>query len=437
MTRLLLVTTACAALLGAAAQAEPAPRQLTFKGAIDLALGLNPEIAGAKEAVNAANAKVSSVKARRLPSLGAAFIGNLYSKEYDLMFGPQLFRLYKQDTSITDVTITQPLTGLAYLSSLVGAAQHDANATRDELDRTRLQVAYTTGEAYLRVLEARATALVAHQTVADLQSELDRAIQLRKAETYTDIDVLRFQSAKAAADQSALRADTAAQAALAALVVQLGLHDGDPVALTDDLPATPPPLALTIAQAQQRALAARPELQSAREHVSAADALTTAAKEKYLPNVTGIAEYTHNTGVQPFQPQDQYFLGLRAQWTVWDWGETRDNVREAEHTRARAAIAADYLVDQVRLDVREKWLAAKAAYDSLAVADVQQKAAEEALRLQKVRFDNAAATTTDLLDAQTAATRARVQATLARYDYYLSLVALARSVGDLPDPAHE
>ena len=90
------------------------------------------------------------------------------------------------------------------------------------------------------------------------------------------------------------------------------------------------------------------------------------------------------------------------------------------------------LVDQVKLDVRNRWLDAKTAFDSLAVAETQQHAAEEALRLQKVRFDNAAATTTDVLDAQTDAERARLTSATARYDYYRALVSLARSVGDLP-----
>lgn len=442
MKSLLLVTTAGAALLGAGAiraqpapVAPPAPRQLTFKSAIALSLHLNPSVSGAHEAVGTADAKAAAARARRWAKLDVSFIGNLYTQEYDLMFGPQLFRLYKQYTTISDVTITQPLTGLAYLSALVGAAEHDANATRDDYDRTRLDVAYHTGDAYLRLLEARATALVAHQSVADIQSELDRAEQLRKADVNTDIDVLRFQAAKAAADQTALRADTATETALAALVVQLGLHDGEAIEVTDDLPSPPPPLAMTIEQAQQQALAARPELRAASERVSAATSQTLATKERYLPTISAIGEYQHNTGVQPFQPEDQAYLGIRAQWNLWNWGETRDTIREAEHTRAQASIAEDALVDQVRLEVRQSWLSAKAAYDSLAVAAVQQKAAEEALRLQKVRFDNAAATTTDVLDSQTAATRARLQVTLARYDYYLALVALARSVGDLPDPS--
>ena len=86
--------------------------------------------------------------------------------------------------------------------------------------------------------------------------------------------------------------------------------------------------------------------------------------------------------------------------------------------------------------MRRRWLAAKTAYDSLAAAQAGQQAAEEAYRLQKVKFEAAASTTTDVLDAETDVARARLSFALARYDYYLALVGLARAIGDVPDPTH-
>jgi outer membrane protein TolC len=423
---------AVAALCGSAFAQEP--RKVGFREAIDLSLQQSPDVAGAKESVAGADARVAGAKAHRLPGLSVEYAGNAYTEPYKLPFGTQTFTLHDTLTTFTGVTLSQPLSGLAYLSELVGAAEHDASATRDEYDRVRLETAYRTADAYVRVLEARAGAEVAHRSVADIQSELDRALQLRQAETYTDIDVLRFRSAKAAADQQALRADTEVQAALARLVVQLGLHDGTPIELAEDLPETPPALALSTEQAIARAVATRPELRAARDRVAATGEQRQAARYRYLPDIRAIASWQHMTGTQPFQPENEEFLGVRVSWNVWDWGATRDSVREADAQVARAQIGANALLDQVRLDVREKWLDAKSAYDSIAVASTQQQTADEALRLQKVRFDNAAATTTDVLDAETDAARSRLSLALARYDYYRALVALARAMGDLPHP---
>jgi outer membrane protein len=425
-------------LAGTAYADEPAKQTLTFEGAIQLALGRNPDVEAAKLAAASAEAKAATARANRWITLGASSAIDEYTKPYTIPFNLGLpgpipsFTLHDRFTTATVVQLQQPLTGLAYLSELVDASEHQSSASLHDYDRTRLDIAYRTADAYLRVLQARATADVSHKQVDDIQSELDRAKQLRAADTYTDIDVLRFQSAKAGADQTALKADNNTQSTLGGLVVQLGLPDGTPIEISDDLPATPPPLVVSLDQAQHRALQARPELASARDQIDAANANRVAAWERYLPDIRGVAQWTHLTGVQPFEPEDEYFIGLTAQWNVWNWGATQDGVNQAKADQARAETAELGLVDQVKLDVRDHWLDAKTAYDSLAVAQTQQQTADEALRLQKVRFDNAAATTTDVLDAQTEAARARLSFATARYDYYRALVALARSVGDLP-----
>jgi len=423
--------------VAASAHAEPAatpPEKLTFQGAIEISLSQNPDVAIAKEAVAGADAHTAGQKARRWVALNVNAGANRWREAYSLPFGTETFTLHEDFTTTTVVALNQPLTGLAYLSELVGAAEHDANAVRTDYDRTRLETAYRTADAYIRVLEARAGADVAHQTVADIASGLERANQLRAADTYTDIDVLRFKSAKAAADQTALRADTATQTTLANLTVQLGLRDGAPIDISDDLPPQPPILAMTLDQAQQRAIQTRPELKGSREKLASAEANRVAAKERYLPDIRAVAAWQHFTGVQPFQPLNEEYVGLTANWNVWDWGATHDAVVEAEHAKSRASLQTTALADQIKLEVRRRWLEAKTQFDSLAVAQQQQQTAEEAYRLQKVKLDNAAATTTDVLDAETDVGRARLAFATARYDYYLALVALARSVGDLPNP---
>jgi len=411
------------------------PQKLTFQGAIELSLGQNPDIALAKEAVAGADAHVSGQKAHRWVALNVNSAVNRWREPYAVAFGDLgSFTLHEALTTSTTVALSQPLTGLAYLSELVDSSEHDANAVRKDFDRTRLDTAYHTADAYIRVLEARATALVAHQSVDDIQAGLDRANQLRAADTYTDIDVLRFKSAKAAADQTALRADTATQTTLAALTIQLGLPDGAPIDVTDDLPPAPPALAMSLQQAQDRGMTARPELAAAREKIAAANNQRVAARERYVPDVRGVAAWIHNTGVQPFSPEDEEYVGLTASWNVWDWGATHDAVLEAERAQNRATITANATGDHVKLEVRRRWLEAKTQFDSLGVAQQQQQTAEEAYRLQKVKLDNAAATTTDVLDAETDVARARLALATARYDYYLALVSLARAVGDLPNP---
>ncbi len=434
MSKCFVMAAVLAALATAARADAPAPRKVTFEDAIQLATAQSPGVAIAAEGAATADSQVAGVKAKRLPSASIGSELHRYREGFSIMFGTMNIPFYEDLTTNTTISIAQPLTGLYYLSELVGAAEHGAGAAHAELDKAKLDAAYGAADGYVHALEAIAAADVAHKSVAQIEGELVNAQKLREADTYNDIDVLRFQSAKAAADQSAVKADSAREAAIAALVVALGLHDGDAIEVVDDLPGQAPPLTMTVAAAQDRALSTRPELHAARERIAAAAESRRAAKLGYLPDVRAVGVYMHNTGYGDFQPSTAEFIGLTLQWNVWDWGASYQAGKQAAHAETTATLTADALVDQVRLDVRRHWLDAKAGYDSLASADTQLKTAEEAHRLQQVRFDAGAATTTDVLDAETDVARARLVATNARYDYFLALVALARSVGDLPSP---
>ena len=420
-------------LLTATASAEP--RKLTLASAIELTMQKSPDLAQAQASVDAVKAKTEQSSRKMLPSLNVSAVGNYYTEPYTLAFGTLgNFTLHKQATSFTNVQLLQPLTGLAYLSELVGAGDHDEKAAAADYDRARLDAAYATATAYVRLLEARASADVAHRAVADIASELEQAQKQRAADTLTNIDVLRLRSAKASADQFAVRSDTQVQQAQAALVVQIGLHDGEAIEIEDDLPPQPPAMALSLEQAIARGVQARPELRQAREKIASAGDIETSKKEEYLPNINATATWTHTTGLEPFQPANEEYVGLSVNWKVWDWGSVWGEVKEAKANHSRAQLAADALVDHVRLDVHQKWLDAKAGFDNLANAQTQLQSAEEAYRLQHVKYVNGAATTTDVIDSETDVARARLQSSIARYDYYLALVALARAVGDLPNP---
>jgi outer membrane protein TolC len=418
-------------VLSAAAHAEP--RKLTLAGAVDLALTKSYDVAIAGENRAAVRAKEDSVRSKRLPALSVDALGNLYTKPYVLAFGTLgKFTLHEQQTSFTNLRLIQPLTGFAYLSELVGAATHDTAAATAEYDRARLDAAYSTADAYVRALEAHASADVSRRLVEDIDADLKRAQVLRSADTLTNVDVLRLQSAKAAAEQTAVRTETTSTSSLAKLAVTIGLHDGDIVDIVDDLPEAPPALVMPLDQAQARAIASRPELRAARERIAASEYITTTKRQEYGPSVNALATWTHTTGLEPFQPANEEYLGLQLQWNLWNWGGTRAGIQEAEAHENAARLTADSLRDHVALEVRTSWLNAQAVFKNLASAQTQLQTAEEAYRLQKVKYESGVATTTDVLDAESDTARARLQSALARYDYYLALIGLARAVGDIP-----
>jgi outer membrane protein len=432
MKRLLYVAAVLAALAGGARADERPAHKLTFREAIDAALARHPRVAVAGEKRAVAELAVDRVRAERLPSAHVDGVVQRWDGQFNIVFGPMSILARDSVTSNVRVSVNQPLSRLAYLSDLVGAREHDVAVAGANYDKARLDVAYRVAEAYLAALRAQAASTVAHQSVTTLTAELERARNLRAADTLNDIDVLRLQSAKAAADQFAVRADTAVQEAAARLGLAVGLTGGEEVEVVDDLPTDPPDLAMPAADAEQRALAARPELRASRERLAAVDDDRAAARMEYVPTVGAVAAYEHITGFGDFQPANSFYAGLTLSWNVWDWGARSDAVRTIEHEHTSIELEDRLMGDDIRVEARMRWRNAKASHDNLGAAATQLKAAEEAARLQKVRFDAGAATVTDVLAAETEAVRARMSAADARYDYYLALVTLARAVGDLP-----
>ena len=421
-----------------AAQADT--RRLSFLQAIDLALDGSHQVKLASTGIEASEAALRGARAQRYPRLRAEANVFLWNEEltFELMGIPlppgTSPVLRERITSTATASVIQPLTGLIFLNALVGVQEAGLQAARADLDRARLDAGYQAAEAYLRLLQALALRDVAKKTTEQFDAQMKRARALEAGGVLGKVDLLRLQSAADSAQQGLLRAEASAATAERGLALALGLPDGGASHLEvfDDLPAAPPQVSTGEEQAVALALKARPELKAAQARVGQAQKGRTAATSGYYPNVAAVGTLQHAEGQGTLTPENSWFVGLTLQWDLWEWGRTRAGVDEATARTRQAKQAVLATADGVAFEVRRRHVDARAAYATLDVAKSGLAAAEEAHRIQSVRFEQGAATTTDVLDAETDVARARSQQVVARYEYFVSLVALARAVGERP-----
>jgi outer membrane protein len=427
------------ALAAAPAAAEP----MTLSQAVQSALGRGREIQAAGQEVEATAARVRGARARMGPTLRAE--GNVlyWDKPLRIAFGPipdmtmppaaaAALTVRDQITSQLTITVAQPLSGLLVVNRLVALERNGNEAARADQLRTRLDTAQRVAESYLRVLAARALVDVANKSLAQVEAQLNQAKILERGGVLGAVDVLRLTSARENARQGKLRTETGATVASAALTLALDLPAGTVVETVDDLPDPPPALTITDTQATQAATRERPELVAARERTAQAVAGRGVALAQLLPNIMAVGSYVNTQGQATFQPKNAFYVGATLSWDLWDWGHNWSAVREAEAKARQAAIGAALQGDQVIFDAQRRLLEARTAYQTIGVAGAALQAAEEAHRIQTVRYAGGAATTTDVLDAESDVTRARSGYAQARYDYYLAQAGLARAVGRLP-----
>jgi len=148
-----------------------------------------------------------------------------------------------------------------------------------------------------------------------------------------------------------------------------------------------------------------------------------------LPEVDAEGGYVRTDG-QLFAPPNQWFVGVRATWNIWEWGASFFQARAAAQQADAAALERDNEKRQVALEVQNTTAQTQAA---AVVVDVAQQAigsAREAYRVTQALVQAGSATTTDLLDAQSAFLTARLNLARAQYELAIQRVALSRVMGE-------
>lgn len=337
----------------------------------------------------------------------------------------------KQDTNSFVAVVNQPLVGLLHTGFDYGAQRANAKANDAGARVTEAQVVQTVRTLYLQVFEARALEEIAAASVAELNEQVTVAQARLKAGVITNADLLRVQVAQANARQQQIAAHTQGVVSKAHLLDAIGLRSDEPVELVE------PTTLLTMSQKPMPDLAAatavaaskRPEMAQVEHSARAAEHASTARYLALLPEVDAEGGYVRTDG-QLFAPPNQWFIGVRASWNIWEWGASFFQARAASHQAEASKIDRDNERRQVAVEVQTTAAQTEAA---AVVVDVAQQAigsAKEAYRVTEALLQAGSATTTDLLDAQSAFLTARLNLARAQYELAIQRVALARVMGD-------
>lgn len=193
----------------------------------------------------------------------------------------------------------------------------------------------------------------------------------------------------------------------------------------------PAPAAATLEDAERRAVSGRVELREIDEQLEQADKGVQGAEARLLPEINLVGNYAHNAG-SAFVQQDAAYVGATASWDVWDWGATINGIGEAKARTARILAARTEVEEKVRLDVRQAYVDVETAQEGMAAANTAVAAAEENFRLVTKRYEAAAATAFDVIDAEALLTQARGQMQTSLYDLMIAEAALERATGIVP-----
>jgi outer membrane protein TolC len=407
--------------------------RINIDDVVRLTLSSSPELTAQRSRAQASDHRNSGALGRMLPSLHVSDQYQHWDSPFEIVAAAPgappgaAVRVRDQDTNTLTVMATQPLLGLLRRSEEYKASGADAEAAALGVRANESAVREAVELEYLRMFEARARADVAASSERDLTSELAETEARVKAGTQTNADLLRVRVAVSNAHQEGILASADATVSRASLLSAMGRSPDD--ATTEFEPPTRLLSAKDPASASaSEVLSRRPELRQAKLRAESADHAEQSRLYALLPEVNVDVAYSRVDG-QVFMPKNSGFVGLRADWAVWEWGSSLAE-KKAAAAEARASVAdADATQRRILTDVTSRRAELVAATNAVKVAEETIASAEEAYRVTGELVRAGSGTTTDLLSAQSALVGSRLMLERARYARAMVRIRLERAMG--------
>ena len=417
------------AALVLAAGASPAAEPWTLERALDFSLTNSPDAHLARERVAAARAALEQADSAFWPRLQ---FQSSYTRTDNpmLVFGSILNqRSYRSSLDFNDVPDIDDLNthGIVTLPLYAGgrnvaehaAARAGAQAAREDAQAVRNALAFEVTRGFCTVLKTRQFILAAESGVRNYETNLAIARHRFNAGSLLKTDLLDIEVRLAQAQEDLVRARAAHRLSIRILRNLLGIESGE-FLVSDSAPSAEVP--------ESGDFSSRPELAAARGREEAAEAQWQAARSGYLPRVNAFGGVEYDYGFRTEGDGKSYTAGLALQWDLWDGLLTRGKTREAradldaarEQTR-KVRLALDLEVEQARLDLGQ-------ATERLGVTEKAVAQAAESADLTRARFEQGLALSTQLFDAETALTTARVRLAEAQADRRIAVAALRKAL---------
>ncbi len=299
-------------------------------------------------------------------------------------------------------------------------AGKEAEALAMQFQRSREEIALEVVKAYLAVRTGREFVVAAAKGIED-------AIEhVRIAEVRHDnglglySDILRAQTALAAAEQRLVSAEKNHDVARRGLGLLLGVNesigaDGEEIDLPDRELAV-----------WQEAAAGRHDIRAMAARRQVARKGLDLAGAGFLPTIGVGGSYQFNDHESPFGGEgESWQVSAIARWQLYDGGR-----RQYEKAKARSRITEsdEYLAGlkkRVDFAVYEAYRGVEESGKNLELAEAALATADEGQRLVRIRYENSLSQLVDLLHAQAALDQARAMVVAGRNDHLVARALLS------------
>jgi outer membrane protein TolC len=415
------------------AEDEPTLKVLTLDEALAVLDSQSPTLAQARSRVGDARALATQAAVPLVPTLVAAggYTRNSADARVDFtgtpLAGLHPGALVIQPLGVWTVagTVRVPLLVPNAWSEWT-AAQRAADAVAATAESARLQLRASLAEAAWAAAAAEEIVVVSERAVTVAEEHHRSAARSVTAGTEAPLAVLKAETEVVKRQSDLAQARANRERGYLALGVLLG--KGEP------LRVLLPPIAGGEAAQQvesllAEALQSRPELAAQEAQIRAAQAQATAARLRWLPQLSASGTLFAADVPYPTGKKDGWRLTLDALWPLYDGGLRGGKRDQAEAGLASARAAAEAQRLNVVQEVQDTRRDVSVAGERLRLAEQQRELATAAAASAKRTFEAGVASSLDVLDANDKLYQAEVGMADARGRLGIARVAFDRALG--------
>jgi outer membrane protein len=400
---------------------------LTLQQAEAIGLKNNPQITVGKLRALEAQQFVRETRSALLPTAYLSLTG-VDSKSGSRIAAGALNNPIVFPRAAGGATVTQLVTDFGRTTNLLSSSEFQAKAEDKNAAATTADIILAVDQAFYNSLETRELVKVAQQTVEARQILVDKVKALTDAKLRSDLDLSFAKVDLARASLLLLEAQNNYQTALAGLSAILGYQDEQNFQLVESTVQLTPP-ALAVEPLILQALQQRPEVASLQYQIESARKNSNAEHDLWRPTVNALG-VVGQAPVRDVQIPSWYgAVGVNINIPVFNGFLYNARAKTAD---LQTEVARQKLIDlrnNVARDVRVSWQDTQRAYERLSVTQQLREQASLSLDLAQQRYNLGLGSIVEFSQAELGKTEADIADTDAKYQYRLTEIVLAYTMG--------
>ena len=341
------------------------------------------------------------------------------------IIGQGAFTAYTSGTGLS-----QPLTQMFKIHNESRAATAGINSAKIQVDEAVNDIALRVRQLYYGILVAQLKGKAAKEEADSAQVKLGESSSSVEQGSALEVVALESRAALLDAKQAVLTESLQIRDLIIELNDLLGLPLNTKLKLSEDLPAVPasiPPREECLRIARERS----PEIRIARQAVEKAKAELAAAKDAFIPDLSGFARYSYQSGI-PFLVHNFGTFGVIFEYELFDGGRRKAEVGESHTMLSKAELDLARAENEVAVQVETAYDKVEQMQGLMTVAEEVLKARAEAARVADRQFEQNKVLAS--VRAEAAAKTSSAKASLLEANLGLSLAQgeLQRAMGEIP-----